>query len=168
MMILSVSLQPIHRCRCAAFTLAELLFVIIIIAILTTVAFSIWPGKSVNLATQSEQLISEIRYIRNYAITHDERYRVNFNSGRRQVSLSDRSGRCINDPATGACQLTLSAGTRMATLGLPNGYIAFDRDGTPYNGANQRLRRPATVILAAKGESRTISIIPETGAVILS
>ena len=110
-----------------AFTLPELLFVLIIMAILATLAIAIWPGKQINLNAQSQQLLSDMRYIRNYAMTHDEQYRLYFNTGRRQIALRDRAGHCIHYPITGGCQVTLPSQINMATLGMPNGYIACQK-----------------------------------------
>ena len=45
--------------RAQGFTLVELVLLVLLIAVLTTVAVDQWPGSGINLSAQADQLVND-------------------------------------------------------------------------------------------------------------
>lgn len=151
----------------SGFTLIELTIVIVILAIISTIVIVKWPSSNINLNADAQQLASEIRYTQSLAFSHGVRYRLNLTST--SYSITDISGNAVVDPVTGSNSTSLSSGNTATWTNLPNDLIAFDSNGNPYtdSGATTLLTSTAVITLTRGSVSRTISISPETGRVIV-
>ncbi len=153
----------------AGFTLFELIIVIILMAILSLGVYLKWPGSSINLAAEAQQIANDIRYAQSLAMTNGQRYRF--------VKTSANTYQIVNNAGTaiklalGNTTMTLNSGISFGTLSnLPNSLIAFDGLGIPYTDTatpGTALSATATIALTASGDTVTISIAPETGRVLV-
>lgn len=152
------------------FTLIELVIVIILIGILSTSVYLSWPKSSVSLDAQAHQIAHDIRYAQTLAMTKGQRYRF-VRTSSTSYQVTNNSGTAVM-LALGSAIVTLNAGiTFSGFTNLPNNLIAFDGKGTPYTNTSSpgtALASTATISLTANGETRTISISPGTGRVIVS
>ncbi len=155
--------HSIHSHR--GFTLIELVLVLLITAIMATYAVIQFPGGSINLSTQADQIMADIRHTQSLAINRGQRYRINFNNDRYWISDADGTT-LYNHPASGGTTIFLDTGI---TLSSPHAFLVFDGLGKPYTNAltpGTALAADAVITLSATGDTRTIRISPETGRVI--
>lgn len=149
------------------FTLIELIIVIIVISIIAVAAFPKWPGLTINLGGQTNQIADDIRYAQALSMTTGQRYRW--------VRVSTTTYQVLNAAGSaiplglGNTTVTLNNGMSFGTLtNLPNNLIAFDGLGTPYTDTGSTLlASTATIPITAGSNTMTISISPETGRVIV-
>src|SRR5690242_19243011 len=115
----------------AAFTLIELIIVILIAAILSYIAVTRWPGTMINLNSQAQQLASDIRYTQTLAMSRATEYTLTVTSTSYSISTG---GTAVNNPVTGSASVTLGTGITITTppTNLPNSSITFNSLGTPY------------------------------------
>lgn len=149
------------------FTLVELLLVLILIGIMAVIAVPNWVG-SPNLEAQTQALLSDLRYTQALAMTHGQRFDLNFTLPS-SYGISDPGGTAVANPSTGASTVSLVSGTTMSSLtNLPNNLISFDERGVPYtdSAATVALTANATIVLSANGITRNIIITPETGSMV--
>lgn len=147
------------------FTLIELILVIIITSILAVGVYISWPAVTIDLEAQAQQIANDIRYAQMLSMSKGERYRfVRISSTSYQIT--NGSGSAILLP-TGSTAATLYTGiTFDAFTQLPNNLIAFDGKGIPYvdtGSPGTALSSTATIPITSNGETRTISITPNTG-----
>lgn len=162
---MNISLKPL-----AGFTLLEFIITLIILSILMVGVYIAWPGLTVSLDAQAYQLASDIRYTQALSMSKGERYRfVKLSSTTYQITNS--AGTAIILPR-GVTTITLNSGITFGTLtNLPNNLIAFDGKGIPYTDTGSpgtALSSTATLPLTASGETKTVSVTPETGRVSVS
>jgi type II secretory pathway pseudopilin PulG len=151
------------------FYFVEFIVTIVILAILSTVVIVRWPGETINLNAQAQQLASDIRYTQSLAMTHGQRYRLNLVSTN-QYTITTIGGTALNHPVTGSTTTTLGTGIIYGTFtNLPNNLIAFDGAGIPYtnSAATIALAATATVRLTFGSQTKTVQISPETGNVVV-
>lgn len=155
--------------RNAAFTLIELIIVIVIISVLATIAVTRWPGTRINLNSQTQQIASDIRYTQTLAMSRAQDYRLNLTAT--SYSITTGSGAPVNNPITGNTITNLPTAPAITITipptNLPNNLIAFDSRGTPYTNATTTtaLASAAVITLTSGGNTMTITIQPETGRV---
>ena len=153
--------------RTQGFTLVELVLLVLLVAVLTTVAVDLWPGSGINLSAQADQLVNDIRYTQFLAMNRGQRYRINFAAD--HYWITDAGGTVTYPfPVNGASQVTLNSGI---TLSTTNSFLVFDGNGAPYITATSpgtALSSNAVITLSADGESNTVTISPQTGRVIKS
>ncbi|HEV2614610.1 MAG TPA: GspH/FimT family pseudopilin [Gammaproteobacteria bacterium] len=153
--------------RNAAFTLIELIVVIIIAAILAAIAVSRWPGTEINLNAQAQQLASDIRYTQTLAMSRAQDYRLNLTAT--TYSITTTGGAAINNPVTGNASVALGSGITitLSPTNLPSNLIAFNSLGVPYtnSGATTTLNSAAVITLTSGANTKTITIQPQTGRV---
>jgi MSHA pilin protein MshC len=151
--------------RAQGFTLIELVTVLLLISILAVVAINQWPGSSINLSAQADQLANDIRYTQSLAMNRGQRYRINLAADR--YWISDAGGTVtISLPGSGATVVTLNSGI---TLSASYSFLVFDGNGAPYITATTpgtALAADAVITLSADGVSRTLTISPQTGRVL--
>ena len=151
------------------FTLIELVMVLILISILAVFASINWPGRSINLAAQAEQLVNDIRYAQTLGMTKGQRYRW-VKTSATSYQITNNSGTAIIMPS-GGTTITLGTGISFGTLiNLPNNLIAFDGQGIPYIDTatpGTALAANASIPLTADGQTKTIVVSPQTGRVII-
>ncbi|OGT37841.1 MAG: hypothetical protein A3F12_02060 [Gammaproteobacteria bacterium RIFCSPHIGHO2_12_FULL_38_14] len=146
-------------------TLIELLVVIVLLSIIAVIAV---PRHitSPTLDAQTYQLLSDLRYTQMLAITHGQRFRVNFTLPS-HYSITDLVGTAVSNPSTGNNTTTTATDITISGLtNLPNNLIAFDENGIPYSdgAATTALTANATITLTRNGMNRSIVIIQQTGS----
>jgi prepilin-type N-terminal cleavage/methylation domain-containing protein len=151
------------------FTLIELVMVIIIISILSVMVVFSWPGTTINLANQAQQVTNDIRYTQSLAMTKGQRYRW-VKTASNAYQIQDNSGTPIK-LSQGNTLVTFGAGITFGTFtNLPNNLINFDSKGTPYSDTTlpgTALSSSAVIAITAGSTTRTVTISPETGGVTL-
>lgn len=145
-----------------AFTLIELIVIILILAMIAFAMRSVRMSSLVNLNAQAQALVSDIRYTQNLAATRGIRYYLIITSST-TYSILDINGNNVKN-------YSLGTGITFGDLtNLPNSLVAFDEQGTPYSNTlvpGSPLNANASIILnASDGSSRTITIIQTTGQV---
>lgn len=146
------------------FTLAELMLVIVLISIIAVIAVPRFT-TSPNLDAQTQQLLSDLRYTQMLAITHGQRFRVNFTLPS-SYDITNLAGTAVPNPSTNTNTITMSSGITLSGLtNLPNNLVAFDERGIPYSdsAATTALAANATITLTRNGITRTITITQQTG-----
>ena len=153
--------------RNTAFTLIELIVGVLIIAILSTIAVTRWPGTMINLNSQTQQLASDIRYTQNLAMSRAQDYRLNLTTT--TYSITSGGGTAVNNSITGSATVTLGTGITItiSPTNLPNNLITFNSLGVPYTdtGATTALSNAAVITLTSGTNTKTITIQPQTGRV---
>jgi len=149
------------------FTLIELVIVIVLLGILSTGIYFNWPGATINLGGQVNQLADDLRYTQSLSMTTGSRYRL--------VKTSATTYQIVNSAGTaiklalGNTTMTLNSGITFGTLtNLPNNLVTFDGLGVPYSDTatpGTQLASSGTITLTAGSESRSVSITPQTGSV---
>jgi len=159
----------------AGFTLTELVMVLAVVGIISAIAVSRMSNDPLVLATQAEQLASDIRYVQSLAMTQaalapaQARYRINFVSAS-TYTFSMADGTAVPHPVTGSAAATsLSSGVTMTLppAGLANSLVGFDGRGIPYTDAAvaAALAATATITLTKNAVTRSVTVAPETGLV---
>jgi prepilin-type N-terminal cleavage/methylation domain-containing protein len=155
--------------RNTAFTVIELIVVIVIISILATIAVSRWPGTRINLNAQAQQLASDIRYTQTLSMSRAQDFRLNLTTT--NYSITTGGGTAVNNPVTGTATVTLPTAPAItitiSPTNLPNNLIAFDSLGTPYidTTTTTALSNAAVITLTSGTNTTTITIQPQTGRV---
>jgi prepilin-type N-terminal cleavage/methylation domain-containing protein len=155
----------------AGFTLTELIMVLAVVAVISAIAVSRMSNDPLLVATQAEQLATDIRYVQSLAMTQaattpaQSRYRINFVSAS-TYTFTRADGTAVPHPVTGSTAATaLSSGVTMTLP--PTGLFGFDGRGIPYTDAavSVPLGATATVTLTKNAATRTVTVAPETGLV---
>lgn len=147
------------------FTLIELAITLGIIGIVAAVLFVTWPSFKVNLDAEATLLADDIRYAQNLSVSRSERYRI-VKTSANSYQITNSSGVAVVLPS-GSSTTTLGSGISFGTItNLPNNLIVFDSKGVPYTDTSSpgtALGATATINLTGSGNTKTISIAPETG-----
>lgn len=151
-----------------AFTMLELVFVIVVIGILAVLAM---PSFQTNILQQAtEQVASHIRYAQHLAIVDDkfsptdqnyQNKRWRFTMAGNDYSVTDSALTAI-DPLTGE-DISVDLEDAFNTTAT-DAVIQFDHLGRPYNNAGL-LAANATITLTHDEGTATLTIHPETGYV---
>jgi prepilin-type N-terminal cleavage/methylation domain-containing protein len=154
----------------SGFTLIELVLVIVIMSFLSVGVYIAWPGSTINLKGQADQIASDIRYAQALSMTKGERYRwVKTSSTTYQITNSSGTAILL---AGGSTTVTLNSGMAFGSFtDLPNNLVVFGGNGTPYTDTGSpgtALASTAIIPITAGSETKNISISPETGRVIVS
>jgi prepilin-type N-terminal cleavage/methylation domain-containing protein len=154
----------------SGFTLIELIVVILVMAIMARIAVARWPGNNITLNAQAQQLGSQIRRTQALSMSQGQRFRLNLSSG--SYSITNSAGTTyFTDTIRGQNTLTFPSGitASWSTAILSSNLISFDGNGTPYTNATATvaLASTAVITLTSAGYSRTVSISPGTGRVIV-
>jgi len=145
-----------------AFTLIELVVVMVIVGVIAAVTLIKWPGSSLMLEQQADRLKHDIRYAQNLSMTQGERYAF-IKTASNTYQIQNTAGSVLIETITLGSGITFSS-----LINLPNNLVAFDSKGTPYTDAGSpgtALATTASIILTQNGQTQTITITPETGYV---
>jgi len=140
--------------RCS-YTTVEVIFVVVIVAILSGVAlFRANPTSLLRagLTSDAQRLAGDLRLTRSLAITHAEQYRLNLDQTNKEYSIFDSSLAQVGETRTLNPDITVSADASFIFEALGNTNPASD----------------LTVTLTAGGDQYDIVITPATGVVTLT
>ncbi len=143
------------------FTLVEMVLVLILTAILATTLITRWPGTTLNLGAQVQQLAGDIRYTQMLSMTSGRRHFINLTAT--GYTIQNSSG-IITHPATGQNAAFTFTGSTLA----PVTSYQFNGRGTPYSGGGTTpISANATITLTDNytAEQRTVVITARTGLV---
>ena len=163
-----------------SFTLIELIVVMAIMAILAVVAVPALTGVSGRrLALAAHRMAADIKLARTLATATRRHTWVDFDVSNDSYDVYIESpttpGRAnriwVTHPETGGqFHVALDAGdfvgVKIQSAEFASGSeVEFDRLGTPYDGAGSALAEDGTVVLVADGQTRTVTVVAETGMV---
>lgn len=148
------------------FTLVELVAIVVLIAIL---AFSALPRYqdqgAIDVSAKAEQLANDIRYTQSLAMTTGQHNYITLTATPPTYQIFTGSGTPVVHPATGS-SAAIALGS--VSLSTTNASIAFDAKGIPYNGAaGAALSASASITLSESGSTRTVTVSPQTGRVVV-
>ncbi len=170
--------------RARAFTLVELIIVIVILGIMAAVvAPSVTQSAQSRQRSAAQMLVRDLRYSQARAVATGRRAWVTVNPSTETVTYSeDVSGMpvAVLDQATGSQMTTVLgtaatidgvAGTAIGTLNgsTMTATIGFDWQGRPLDSLGVLLTANQTITVTASGLSTvTVTIVAETGAVTIT
>ncbi len=122
----------------------------------------------IDASAAARRLTSDLLYAQNYAITHQTRVRVTFNTGAAQYTLAEVPGEglptTLTHPVTRrpyVVAFSVAEGLEQVQLAEANfsgqAVVEFDSLGAPSGGGSVRL--------SSDGANRTVSVAPVTGKV---
>lgn len=171
-----------------AFTLAEMMIVLVIISISATVMIPLFRGNTFfQLQAATEELTSALQYCQNLAIAHQERYQMIFDSSTNEYKVCDQNGNMVDAPDKHApsdavddykykLARKFSSDKNYTHIELKDisfdgsESIWFDSLGMPYSG-NITSHTPltsGTLTIAAGNFSRNITIEPVSGKITIN
>lgn len=175
-----------HRTRSNGFTLVEILVVVVILGIVSTLVIpQLSSASDLRAAAAARVVLADLTYAQNCAITSQKTHFVKFTTGTEAdtYSLLDQmspSSNVLSHPVTqmpftqslgrGATGAMANARLGTITIGLsasPTPTLAFDSLGTPYAYTTvdglTALSDPATVEVVCSGYAIRINVEPYTG-----
>jgi prepilin-type N-terminal cleavage/methylation domain-containing protein len=154
------------------FTLTELVMVMVVLAIIAAIALPRMGNDPVLVASQTDQLAGDIRYVQSLAMTQGQRFIISFPSTTSYRFL-DSAGNPVVHPVNGSnAAITLGSGVTLALQATtPAGNaLGFDGRGIPYSVTtpatfNGALTAPAAIALSKDAASSQVTLTPQTGRV---
>ncbi|MBN1788321.1 MAG: GspH/FimT family protein [Sedimentisphaerales bacterium] len=155
-----------------AFTLVELLIVLIILGIVAAAAVPLYSSAATSqLKTAANMIASDIEYAKSMAVSTGRSYSVVFDPAAESYRINDFAGTTVSHPVhIGANYVVDFAGDfRLDKVDIINttlnmNTIGFDSLGAPFSGAGVSLNN-ALIRLGAENETMTVRIEPVTGYV---
>lgn len=149
-----------------------MVILMIIIGILVVATFPRALTKdSATILARAEQLATELRYVQALSMTTGARYCLSLTSS--SYSLATAASSCAT-PVQSAAGLTSPIplcvdSACLSWTNLPSNLIQFDGRGKPYTDATGTIALASAAIITVTGSgiSKTVSISPETGRVIV-
>ncbi len=159
--------------NCSAFTLLEVIIVLMIIGIISAIAIPLYTSAaSVQLKTAANMVASDLEYAKNLSMSTGRTYSVVFNTTTESYRINDANGQVISNPVHIGANYIVSFATdsRLNKVNIENaifgaaGTVKFDYLGTPLDIAGNPLNS-GSVRLSAGGDILTVRIEPVTGYV---
>jgi prepilin-type N-terminal cleavage/methylation domain-containing protein len=149
--------------RFKAFTLIEILVVVVILSIAAAMAIPMLSSAAdIQVKSAANVVASDLEYAKSMAITNSQTYCVDFDPTAETYSIKNNSGTIINHPVKGsAYTMDFSSDNRLNRVDIysvdfnSNAQVYFDSMGSPDNGG--------TIELRADGNIITINVEPITG-----
>jgi prepilin-type N-terminal cleavage/methylation domain-containing protein len=160
--------------RAPAFTLIEIIAVVVILAIAALIAVPAFSGASqMQVKAAADKLAADIEYAKSLAVTTQKVHRVTFDIGAESHTITNvTDGVTVNDPVRKAAfTVTYPNDSRLSSVRLQSATfgsgssVQFDSTGTPQDSGGAALGATGTVVLAAKGQTYTVKVEPVTGYV---
>jgi prepilin-type N-terminal cleavage/methylation domain-containing protein len=162
-----------------AFTLIEIIVVVVILAIAALIAIPVFSGASeIQLKAAADKLGADIEYAKSMAVTTQKNHKVVFDTNLERYEIQvynslTSTWTLIKDPVRNAdFRVTYSSpGSRLSSVGIKivtfgDLTLQFDYTGTPREGANYpgtALTAIGEVTLEAKGQECKVKVEPVTG-----
>ncbi len=150
------------------FTLIEIVVVLVVLGILSLrITLSPDGPQVLSLKAEAQSIVSQLRRAQFHAISGNKRTKVSF--APQTYSLEDITyNTAILDMRTGLSTIAIPSDFQMTFSGLPNNYVVFDSQGTPYiNETNSRLAQSAIITITYKNQNFQVEIQPSTGQITL-
>lgn len=151
--------------RSAGFTLIEVITVLLIIGILSSVVFSRGTSLNSDLQARMSEVRSQLRYLQLKAMKTNTTYLVLRSEGANYWAYNSANS-TIFLALPGETSSTISLTDKKMTMSPF--IISFDRFGIPYSvsgSTHTKLANNATITITAGGQSGTLTVTPETGFV---
>ncbi len=148
------------------YSLVELVTVLLLVSLLAGAFIIRWPGATISVSAQADQLLSDIRYTQSLAMTRGQRYRINFAIDRYWISSAD-GAISFPHPASGVADVLLATNV---TLSSSLGFLVFDGNGRPYVDAatpGTPLAVDAVVTLNSGSDTRSVRVSRDTGRTLI-
>lgn len=164
----NMSTTPVSRMEGgnAAFTLIELMIVIVIIGIAAAMAIPmVSSAASFQIRSAANLVAADLEYAKSMAISRGRPYKVVFDSSTESYQVEDPNNNVVTPPGRRA-GATFGAGTRLSQVVINTASfggsqtVTFDYLGSPDNGG--------TVELQAEGITKRINVEPVTGFISIS
>ncbi|MBF0120808.1 MAG: prepilin-type N-terminal cleavage/methylation domain-containing protein [Desulfobacterales bacterium] len=136
------------------FTMIEVIIVLILIGIISAVAYQSVPQETMMQGTEFDKLVSHIRYTQNLSMARSERWSIRIGAN----SYSVRNPANVNVPLPGEQGATINLQALTITNAMT---IFFDIKGRPVNAANVLL----TDRVINTNYGKTITVVGYTGLV---
>jgi MSHA pilin protein MshC len=153
----------------AGFTLVELVIVLVLLGILAIAIIPRAPSKgSLTLTGQAHQLASDIRYVQSLSMTRGQRFCFRLTpTGYNMTTTAANACTATptEHPAGRALPVSLDGLSVNSTL--PAGDVIFNGKGAPYADATTALAANAVITLSGEGGTKTVTISPVTGRVVV-
>ena len=159
----------------AGFTLAELLVVVVILAIAALVVVPIiGDSNDLKIAAAARSLASDLLYAQTCAIANQRQYQVLFDSGANTYEIQDHDGTVITNPVSKAQYIVdFPNDANLKTVAIDSALfdgqnkLWFDRLGAPYSGniVDNTPLADGAITLSAPGHTANITIVPITGRI---
>ena len=164
-----------RRSRCA-FTLIEILAVVVILAIAALIAIPVFTGASqIQVKAAADKLAADLEYAKSMAIANQRTHKVVFDAVQESYDIWAYDGltstwTLITDPVKKQAdfRVTYPQESRLSKVRITaadfNGTstVQFDYTGTPRDASGNALST-GTVALESQGMTLTISVEPVTG-----
>jgi len=157
-----------------AFTLIELVVLIILVAILAFVFITKFSFTQAKLTNARVKLTSDIRYVQALAIGRGGTFGVQFTPGSETYSLYEGSAATkIKDPLNPMTDFTVNYTTSREFSGVDivsanfggSQSLEFDWQGVPHSGGGSALSSEGSIVLQIGTTSTTVRIAAQTGRV---
>jgi prepilin-type N-terminal cleavage/methylation domain-containing protein len=150
----------------AGFTITELVIVLLVFAIISAFAWPKGENDTLLVTSQAEQMAGDIRYVQSMSMSQGQRYLLRVLSST-TYELEAKGGAQVPHPTGMPYPITLSSAITMTAS--PTDFIGFDGQGIPYTDVNvsSALASTATITLTRNAATRTVTITPETGRVLV-
>lgn len=168
MMKLATYYKPINHSKPqhqSGFSMMELVLVIVLLGILSIyVAPRLIDNQTISLNAASEQMVRDIELTQSLSMGLNDNYYMTINSG--SYYINDSAGTRYSHPIYGTSDIASTSGVSF-TSSLPSNVLAFNGIGVPYT-TSAPLANNATITISTNGNSRRITVYPETGLIILN
>ena len=153
------------------FTLIELTVVLIVAGILIVTFMPRLPTtESTTIKSRADQLASDIRYVQTLSMTRGGRYCLVATATSYELRSTDASSNCLatQEPhPAGLTQPIVLCTSNCLSFTNFSGTVEFDGLGMPYSAPTTSISSTAVITFTDGGASKTISISPTTGRVIV-
>ena len=160
-------------CFARAFTLFELMIVVVIIGIAGLLAVPmVSSGADFQIRAAANIIIADLEYAKNLAITNQENISVVFDDSNETYIMQDSTDTAIADPVRSGSTISVDFAndgrfgsvdiTKVSFDGTDT--VTFDYLGCPFNGSSNTLGE-GEIVLVAGDNTMTIVVEPITGYV---
>ena len=154
-----------------AFTLVEVIVIVVILAIAALIAVPVFTGASqTQLKAAADKLAADMEYAKSMAVTMQKNYKVTFDLNQESYSLRDDLDSVIPDPIRKGSSYIVTYPQESRLDGVTvisadfNGTttVQFDYTGTPLDAAGNAIAT-GSVTIGAGGHTMVIRVEPVTG-----